>query len=44
MHIGKERLTLYAGGGLLPTSKLADEWNETEKKLQTMLAITNNWK
>ena len=42
MHIGKEQLTMYAGGGLLSTSKLADEWNETEKKLQTMLAITNN--
>lgn len=36
MHIEDDRLTLYAGGGLLPSSELDDEWLETEKKLQTM--------
>lgn len=36
MHIEEERLTLYAGGGLLASSELNDEWLETEKKLQTM--------
>lgn len=36
MHIEDEQLTLYAGGGLLASSELNDEWLETEKKLQTM--------
>ena len=36
MHIEDEQLTLYAGGGLLASSELDDEWLETEKKLQTM--------
>lgn len=36
MRIDKETLTFYAGGGLLASSELEDEWQETEKKLQTM--------
>ncbi|GHT34217.1 hypothetical protein AGMMS49574_21290 [Bacteroidia bacterium] len=40
MNIQHRTLTLYAGGGLLPSSTLADEWQETEDKLQTMLFIT----
>ena len=36
MHIKDEQLTLYAGGGLLASSELNDEWLETEKKLQTI--------
>lgn len=36
MHIGEKQLTFYAGGGLLASSELNDEWQETEKKLQTM--------
>jgi isochorismate synthase len=40
MNIQARTLTLYAGGGLLPSSTLADEWQETEDKLQTMLFIT----
>lgn len=36
MHIEEEQLTLYAGGGLLASSELHEEWLETEKKLQTM--------
>lgn len=36
MHIEDKQLTLYAGGGLLASSELNDEWLETEKKLQTI--------
>lgn len=39
MHIGQEALTLYAGGGLLASSTLEDEWQETEAKLQTMRSL-----
>ena len=39
MNIDKKKLTLYAGGGLLASSDLNDEWQETEKKLQTMKRI-----
>lgn len=39
MHVEDERLTLYAGAGLLASSELNDEWQETEKKLQTMKRI-----
>lgn len=40
MNIQKEKLTLYAGGGLLASSELNDEFQETEKKMQTMKNIT----
>ncbi|RHJ83466.1 isochorismate synthase [Parabacteroides sp. AM08-6] len=36
MNITDRTLTLYAGGGLLPSSRMADEWNETEAKMKTM--------
>ena len=36
MNITSEVLTLYAGGGLLASSELEDEWQETEKKMRTM--------
>lgn len=39
MHIEDDWLTLYAGGGLLASSELNDEWQETEKKMQTMARI-----
>lgn len=39
MQIQKSSLTLFAGGGLLPTSTPEEEWEETEQKLQTMLGI-----
>lgn len=39
MQIEKKSLTLFAGGGLLATSSLDDEWEETEHKLKTMLDI-----
>lgn len=32
-------LVLYAGGGLMPDSELKSEWEETEVKLQTLLAL-----
>lgn len=38
-HIGPDRFTLYAGGGLLASSRLEEEWQETEDKLQTMKAV-----
>lgn len=39
MHIARHTLTLYAGGGLLASSRLEDEWQETKDKLQTMLRL-----
>lgn len=36
MNVEADRLVLYAGGGLLASSEVNDEWMETEKKLQTM--------
>lgn len=40
MQIEEQKLTLYAGGGILPSSTLNDEWIETENKLQTMLVLS----
>ena len=39
MQIGTKGLTLFAGGGLLTSSELVSEWEETEAKLQTMLSL-----
>lgn len=39
MNITDKALHLYAGGGLVASSELDDEWQETENKLQTMLNI-----
>ncbi|MCL1932570.1 MAG: isochorismate synthase [Candidatus Azobacteroides sp.] len=39
MQIKADRLALYAGGGLVASSDLAEEWMETEDKLLTMLRI-----
>lgn len=39
MNIKAKTLILYAGGGLLSSSELSDEWQETEDKLQTMRAL-----
>lgn len=36
MHIEPDNFTLYAGGGLLASSVLDEEWQETEDKMQTM--------
>lgn len=39
MNIRKQTVTLYAGGGLLASSELEDEWQETEVKMQTMFNL-----
>lgn len=39
MNIRKQVVTLYAGGGLLASSELEDEWQETEVKMQTMFNL-----
>lgn len=39
MHIEKNSLTLFAGSGLLASSSLEEEWEETEHKLEVMLNI-----
>lgn len=39
MNMQDKKLTLYAGGGLLASSELKDEFQETEKKMQTMKNI-----
>jgi len=39
MKIGTDALTLFAGGGLLTSSELKSEWEETEAKLQTILSL-----
>lgn len=36
MQITNNRIACFAGGGLLPSSVMTDEWLETEKKMQTM--------
>lgn len=41
MQIGTEQLRLYAGGGMMPSSEMRSEWEETENKLQTILSIIN---
>lgn len=42
MQIEAQKLILYAGGGILPSSELNDEWMETENKLQTMLTLSKS--
>lgn len=39
MEMNGTKLSLYAGGGLLDESVEATEWEETEKKTQTMKAL-----
>ncbi|WP_455591716.1 isochorismate synthase [Bacteroides sp.] len=39
MNMQDGKLTLYAGGGLLASSELNDEFQETEKKMQTMKGV-----
>ena len=36
LNINKSKAVFYAGGGILPESKLQEEWEETERKLNTM--------
>lgn len=39
MEIQPTKFVLYAGGGLLSSSELESEWEETEDKLQTMRTL-----
>ena len=39
MQIGPDILRLYAGGGILTSSRMETEWEETEYKLQTIRSI-----
>jgi isochorismate synthase len=39
MRIMSDRYRLYAGGGILPQSEEAMEWDETAAKMQSMLSI-----
>lgn len=39
MQIQQKTCTLYAGGGLLSSSILEDEWKETQNKMLTMQAL-----
>jgi isochorismate synthase len=39
MEVRDNILRLYAGGGLINSSSLENEWNETEYKMQTLLNI-----
>ena len=39
IHFEQRGYTLYAGGGLLASSNIKDEWLETEKKMHTMKNI-----
>lgn len=39
MNIDKNSLTLYAGGGILPSSTVESEWKETQEKMKTMLKL-----
>lgn len=43
MNITSKALTLYAGGGLLSSSTLEDEWKETEEKMQTMFNLVDSF-
>lgn len=42
MNITHKSLTLYAGGGLLNSSTLKDEWDETEVKMEMMLNLVED--
>lgn len=44
MQLGNENARLYAGGGILSSSVMEEEWEETERKLATMRKIlTDNY-
>ena len=39
MEIRSTAVKLYAGGGILPSSEVRAEWNETDEKMKTMKSI-----
>lgn len=42
MRIYQDKYALYLGGGITIDSDISSEWDETELKAQTMLAVINN--
>ena len=42
MQIGEKNARLFAGGGILSSSVLDDEWEETERKLATMRKVLSD--
>lgn len=42
MEVTNTKLVLYAGGGLLLSSVMQNEWNETEEKMKTMERLILN--
>ena len=39
MRLYKDRIQLFAGGGIMLDSKAEIEWNETQTKLQTLMKV-----
>ena len=39
MRLYKDRIQLFAGGGIMAESKAEIEWNETQTKLQTLMKV-----
>ena len=39
MYFSTHEATLYAGGGIMPESQEEEEWEETQRKLATMMSI-----
>ena len=44
MHLTGKKATLYAGGGILPSSVEESEWQETQHKMETMRRVIKNEK
>ena len=42
MQILLDAFVLYAGGGILSSSQVEDEWQETEKKMGTMRFVVHH--
>ena len=42
MHLTGKKATLYAGGGILPSSVEESEWQETQHKMETMRRVIND--
>ena len=42
MQMLPDAFVLYAGGGILSSSQVEDEWQETEKKMGTMRFVVHH--
>ena len=42
IELKDEKFVLYAGGGILSSSQVEDEWQETEKKMGTMRFVVHH--